>query len=114
MATIKHNRQASQRSLLPPAEKEHSVFTESINVVTYLGGIPTLTSPLVGQQLVAFFAAALEAAHRIPTHVIAAAVIEAALVDVFRQRSNHTKKMITHQRTHAANSQKSFRSEVEP
>lgn len=62
----------------------------------YWGGKPTLTRPLIGQKLVAFFAAALEASHRISTYVIAAAVIEAALVDIFKQKETHTKKIITH------------------
>lgn len=42
----------------------------------------TLTGPLVGQQLVAFLAAALETAHRVSTHMITSAVVEAALVDI--------------------------------
>lgn len=93
-ATIKYNRQASQRSLLWLLGALKGAFC-SLNVLTYLGGIPTLTSPLVGQQLVAFFAAALEAAHRIPAHVIATAVVEAALVNIFKKVTQ--KKFITHQ-----------------
>lgn len=47
---------------------------------------PTLAGPLVGQQLVALLAAALEASHRVPAHVVTSAVVEAALVDVCGQR----------------------------
>lgn len=103
-ATIKYNRQASQRSLLWRRGALKGAFC-SLNVLACVGGIPTLTSPLVGQQLVAFFAAALEAAHRIPTHVIAPAVVEAALVNIFKTEMkpyqvNCTAKS-THARTHA-------------
>jgi len=42
----------------------------------------TLTGPLVGQQLVTLLAAALEAADRVAAHVVAAAVVEPALVDI--------------------------------
>lgn len=45
-----------------------------------------MAGPLVGQQLVALLAAALEAAHRVPTNVVTPAVVEAALVDVCGQR----------------------------
>lgn len=50
-------------------------------------GVPaaplTLAVPLVDEQLVALLAAALEAAHRVPADVVAAAVVEPALVDVW-------------------------------
>lgn len=39
--------------------------------------------PLVDEQFVALLAAALEAAHRVPADVVAAAVVEPALVDVW-------------------------------
>lgn len=44
----------------------------------------TLAAPLVDEQLVALLAAALKAAHRVPADVVAAAVVEPALVDVWR------------------------------
>ena len=53
-----------------------------------------MTGSLIGQKLVAFLAAALEAADRVSTHVIAAAVVQAALVNVCGQEewntSDHT------------------------
>lgn len=99
-ATIKYNRQASQRSLLWLHCGLKGAFC-SLNVLACLGAIPTLTSPLVGQQLVAFFAAALEAAHRIPTHVIAAAVVEAALVNVFKTEMKASQVNCTPKSIHA-------------
>lgn len=65
----------------------------------YLKGQPTLTSPLIGQQLVAFLAAALKAAHRISTHMVTSPIVKAALVNICEQkiikRSAHT---TSHQR----------------
>lgn len=43
----------------------------------------TLAVPLVDEQFVAFLAAALEAAHRVPADVVAATIVEPALVDVW-------------------------------
>lgn len=45
----------------------------------------TLTSPFIGQQLVAFLAAALKAADRVPTHVVTSPVVQTAFVDVWEQ-----------------------------
>ena len=42
----------------------------------------TLARPLIGQQLVALPAAALEAAHGVPAEVVAAPVVDQALIDV--------------------------------
>lgn len=42
-----------------------------------------LAGPLIGQQLVALFAAALETAHRVPAHMVTPPVVQATLVDVF-------------------------------
>lgn len=44
--------------------------------------LPTLTSPLIGQQLVAFLAAALKAAHCVSTHVVTSAVVETTLINI--------------------------------
>lgn len=44
----------------------------------------TLARPLIGQQLVALPAAALEAAHGVPAEVVAAPVVDQALIDVCR------------------------------
>ena len=41
-----------------------------------------MARPLVGQQLVALPTAALEAAHGVPAEVVAASVVDQALVDV--------------------------------
>lgn len=49
-----------------------------------------MTRSLVGQQLVAFLAAALEAAHRVSTHVITPPVVETALVNVCGQKIMHS------------------------
>lgn len=46
----------------------------------------TLTGPLIGQQLVAFLAAALKTAHRVSTHMITSTIVEAALVNICGQR----------------------------
>lgn len=48
---------------------------------------PTLARALVRQQLEAFPAVALEAADGVPAEVLAAAVLQLALVDVWRRRS---------------------------
>ena len=42
----------------------------------------TLACPLIGQQLVALPAAALEAAHGVPAEVVTAPVVDQALIDV--------------------------------
>lgn len=89
---IKQTDQPEEPALAPLHAETSIPLTQTINVWMYLGGKPTLTRPLIGQKLVAFFAAALEASHRISTHVIAAAVVEAALVDIFKQKAKHTKK----------------------
>lgn len=47
-----------------------------------LNKLPTLASPFIGQQLVAFLAAALEAAHRVSAHMITPPVVQTALIDV--------------------------------
>lgn len=47
----------------------------------------TLTSPLIGQQFVTLLAAALEAAHSVPTHVVTPPVVETALVNVCGQKN---------------------------
>lgn len=44
--------------------------------------ILTLATPLVDEQLVAFLAAAFEAANRVSTHVVTAPVVQAALIYV--------------------------------
>lgn len=51
-----------------------------------LKGQPTLTSPLIGQQLVAFLATALKAAHCIPTHMITSPIVKAALINICEQK----------------------------
>lgn len=48
--------------------------------------LPTLTRSLVGQQLVAFLAAALKAAHCVSTHVIAPPIVKTALINVCEQK----------------------------
>lgn len=45
--------------------------------------VDVLTSSLIGQQLVAFLAAALKAAHCVSAHVITPPIVETALIDVF-------------------------------
>lgn len=45
--------------------------------------VNVLACPLIGQQLVALLAAALEAAHCVPTYVITPPVVQATLVNVF-------------------------------
>lgn len=46
---------------------------------------------LVGEQLVAFLAAAIEGAHRVPAEVIAAAVVLLAFVDVWVEKQKEHK-----------------------
>lgn len=50
----------------------------------------TLAVPLVDEQFVALLAAALEAANRVPADVVAATVVEPALVNVCGDRGHGT------------------------
>lgn len=61
-----------------------------------------MTSPLIGQQLVAFLAAALKAAHCVSTHMITPPIVETALVNVWEQKiiekTGHVKSHITNEK----------------
>lgn len=48
--------------------------------------LPTLTRPLIGQQLVPFLATALKAAHCISTHVITSPIVKAALIYICEKK----------------------------
>jgi len=41
-----------------------------------------LARPLIGQKFVSFLAAALEAAHRVSTHMVTPSVVHAAFINV--------------------------------
>lgn len=55
--------------------------------VTNWNALPTLTSSLVGQQLVAFLAAALKAAHSVSAHMITPPIVETTLINVWEQKN---------------------------
>lgn len=59
-----------------------------------------MTSSLIGQQLVAFLAAALKAAHCVSTHMITPPIVKTALINVCEQK-NHPEEWI-----HQVNDQK--------
>ena len=47
-----------------------------------------MACPLIGQQLVALLAAALEAAHCVPTYVITPPVVQATLINICGQKTH--------------------------
>lgn len=59
------------------------VDTEVVTGAVKRALVDVLTRSLVGQQLVAFLAAALEAADCVSTHMIAAPIVKTALINVF-------------------------------
>lgn len=116
MATIKYNRKTSQGSLVWRLRKLVGAYKQTtagiFGLISLLNNakwiinkeesvedicpnvlLPTLTSPLIGQQLVAFLATALEAAHCISTHMIASPVVEAALVNIYQQKNQSTENV---------------------
>lgn len=58
--------------------------------------VPTLTRPLIGEQLVALPAATLEASHCVAANLIAAAVAHAALVNIWN--GNHSRALTMRRR----------------
>lgn len=61
-------------------------WREQLVISVFKKGLPTLTSPLIGQQLVAFLATALEAAHGISTHMITSPIVKTALINICEQK----------------------------
>lgn len=55
-------------------------------------GLPTLTSSLIGQQLVAFLAAALKASHRVSTHMITSPIVKTALINICGKRKSSSRQ----------------------
>lgn len=55
--------------------------------------VPTLTGPLIGEQLVALPAATLEASHCVPANLVTAAVTYAALINIWNGTDSTTLEM---------------------
>lgn len=63
------------------------VDTEVVTCSVKRALVDVLTGPLIGQQFVAFFAAALKAAHCVSAYMVTTAVVKATLVNIFASLS---------------------------